>query len=171
MNNYDDKNLLLWFFATVSIFLKNTGFIKIITWLFALSHIFQVLQESLSIPHTNVHLVYHSSESAGYMSVIMIQMTPSTIPDSLAVVHLKVSVEGIVMEKVFEADPNLKYTFSWNRRNVYRQKVYGIVTARGNILIKFAKKKFSVFVFLVGVYLVSSGNLILEIFLFFICSW
>ncbi|CAE1311576.1 Teneurin-a,Teneurin-4,Teneurin-m,Tenascin [Acanthosepion pharaonis] len=90
----------------------------------------QVLQESLSIPNTNVHLVYHSSESAGYMSVIMIQMTPSTIPDSLAVVHLKVSVEGIVMEKIFEADPNLKYTFSWNRRNVYRQKVYGIVTAR-----------------------------------------
>ncbi|XP_029639322.1 teneurin-m isoform X3 [Octopus sinensis] len=90
----------------------------------------QVLQESLSIPHTNVHLVYHSSESAGYMSVILIQMTPSRIPESLAVVHLRVSVEGIVMEKVFEADPNLKYTFSWNRRNVYRQKVYGIVTAR-----------------------------------------
>lgn len=71
------------------------------------------------------------------MSVILIQMTPSRIPESLAVVHLRVSVEGIVVEKVFEADPNLKYTFSWHRRNVYRQKVYGIVTARGMYTLDF----------------------------------
>ncbi len=78
-----------------------------------------------------MHLVYHSSESLGYMSLILIQMTPTTIPPDLSLVHLRVSVEGVTLEKTFEGDPLLKYTFSWNRRNAFNQKVYGIVTARG----------------------------------------
>ncbi|XP_035826375.1 teneurin-m, partial [Aplysia californica] len=90
----------------------------------------QVLQESLEIPGTEVHLVYHSSESSGYMSLIMIQMTPARIPHTLALVHLRVSVQGVELKKTFEADPNLKYTFAWDRLNAYKQKVYGIVTAR-----------------------------------------
>ena len=61
----------------------------------------------------------------------MIQLTPDMIPDTLSIVHLKVSVEGIVFKKFFEADPNLKYKFAWDRRNAYNQKVYGIVTAKG----------------------------------------
>ena len=65
------------------------------------------------------------------MSLVMIQMTPSQIPTSLALVHLRVSVQGVELRKTFEADPNLKYTFSWDRLNAYKQKVYGIVTARG----------------------------------------
>ncbi|CAG5114545.1 unnamed protein product, partial [Candidula unifasciata] len=90
----------------------------------------QVLQESLNVPGTDVHLVYHSSESSGYMSLIMIQMTPSRIPHTLSLVHLRVSVQGVEIKKLFEADPNLKYTFAWDRLNAYKQKVYGIVTAR-----------------------------------------
>lgn len=100
----------------------------------------QVLQESIAIPASEVYLVYHSSETQGYKSVILIQMTPSSIPPKLALVHLRVSVEGIILRKVFEADPGLKYTFSWDRRNSYKQKVYGIVSARGelsNLLLAF----------------------------------
>ena len=58
-------------------------------------------------------------------------MTPKNMPPALGLVHLRVSVEGIEFEKTFEADPELKYTYSWDRRNAYRQKVYGIVPARG----------------------------------------
>lgn len=65
------------------------------------------------------------------MSLILIQMTPDTVPRLLHLVHLRAAVEGVVLEKVFEADPNLKYTFAWDRLNAYKQKVYGIVTARG----------------------------------------
>ncbi|XP_076467550.1 teneurin-3-like isoform X4 [Babylonia areolata] len=90
----------------------------------------QVLQESIPLPGTDVHLVYHSSEAAGYMSLIRIQMTPDEVPRTLRLVHLRAAVEGVVLERVFEADPNLKYTFAWNRLNAYKQKVYGIVTAR-----------------------------------------
>lgn len=91
----------------------------------------QTLQESLQIPGTGVYLVYHSSETPGYMSTIMIQLTPDSIPDDLTVVYLRVSVEGLVFNKVFEADAGLKYKFAWDRRNAYNQKVYGIVTAMG----------------------------------------
>ena len=96
---------------------------------------YKVLQESLQVPGTDVYLVYHSSETSGYMSTIMIQLTPEKIPDNLAVVRLKVAVEGLVYEKVFEADSGLKYKFAWDRRNAYNQKVYGIVTAQGNLLL------------------------------------
>ncbi|KAK3100005.1 hypothetical protein FSP39_013415 [Pinctada imbricata] len=89
----------------------------------------QVLQESIKIPGTDVHLVYHSSETEGYKSVILIQLTPSIIPTNLALVYIKVSVQGVQFEKTFEADPGLKYTYAWDRKNAYKQKVYGIVPA------------------------------------------
>ena len=90
-----------------------------------------MLQESISIPGTEVNLVYHSSETPGFRSVILIQMTPRDMPTALAQVHLRVSVEGILFEMTFEADPELKYTYAWDRRNAYKQKVYGIVPVRG----------------------------------------
>lgn len=36
---------------------------------------------------------------------------------------VQIVVEGTVFERVFEADPNINYTYSWNKRNVYKQKV------------------------------------------------
>ena len=94
-------------------------------------HPFQVLQESIRVPGTEVYLVYHSSDTPGYMSTIMIQLTPSLVPRNLSIILLRVSVEGLVFEKTFEADSELKYKFAWDRRNAYNQKVYGIVTATG----------------------------------------
>ena len=35
----------------------------------------------------------------------------------------QITLEGSVFEKLFEADPNITYTFTWNKRNVYKQKV------------------------------------------------
>ena len=91
----------------------------------------QVLQESLSSPGTDIYLVYRSSQTSGYMSTIVIQLTPDDISEALVVVHLRIIVEGVVFERLFEADPNLRYRFTWDRRNAYNQKVYGIVTASG----------------------------------------
>lgn len=86
----------------------------------------QVLSESLSIPGTGLSLVYNSSRASGYKSIVEITMTPGVIPATLKFVHLKVAVEGILVKKTFEPDSDLKYTFSWNRRNVYKQKVYKV---------------------------------------------
>ena len=65
---------------------------------------------------------------------MFLQLTPDDIPPNLAVVHLRVAVEGLVFQKIFEADPGLKYKFAWDRRNAYNRKVYGIVTASGEYM-------------------------------------
>ena len=44
-----------------------------------------------------------------------------------------VRVSGVVFKKNFEADPSLSFTFEWNKRNVYNQKVYGVVEAEVSI--------------------------------------
>nr|XP_032511791.1 teneurin-m isoform X3 [Danaus plexippus plexippus] len=89
----------------------------------------QVVQESLQIPGTGLNLVYHSSRAAGYLSTIQLQLTPEKVPPTLALIHLRITIEGILFEKVFEADPVIKFTYPWNRLNVYRQRVYGVTTA------------------------------------------
>lgn len=89
----------------------------------------QVVQESINIPGTDLNLIYHSSKAYGYMSTIELQLTPEKIPATLHRVHLKITIEGILFEKVFEGDPLIKYTYSWSRNNIYRQKVYGVTNA------------------------------------------
>ncbi|KAG7197898.1 hypothetical protein KM043_016142 [Ampulex compressa] len=89
----------------------------------------QVIQESLQIPGTGLNLVYHSSRAAGYLSTIQLQLTPEIIPPTLNLIHLRITIEGILFEKTFEADPVIKFTYAWNRLNVYRQRVYGVTTA------------------------------------------
>ncbi|XP_053954214.1 teneurin-m isoform X2 [Anastrepha ludens] len=93
----------------------------------------QVIQESLQIPGTGLNLVYHSSRAAGYLSTIKLQLTPETIPDTLHLIHLRITIEGILFERVFEADPGIKFTYAWNRLNIYRQRVYGVTTAVVNV--------------------------------------
>ncbi|XP_025831537.1 teneurin-m isoform X2 [Agrilus planipennis] len=89
----------------------------------------QVVQESLQIPGTGLNLVYQSSRAAGYLSTIQLQLTPENIPSTLKLIHLRITIEGILFEKTFEADPGIKFTYAWNRLNVYRQRVYGVTTA------------------------------------------
>ena len=36
-------------------------------------------------------------------------------------IHLVVRVSGVVSKKSFEADPGLRFTFHWDKRNVYNQ--------------------------------------------------
>ena len=89
----------------------------------------QALFETISIPGSVTRLVYSSPRSRGYLSTIQLQLTPDTVPATLSKIYLRVTIEGELFEKIFEADPNLKYTYSWKGINVYRQRVYGTTTA------------------------------------------
>ena len=68
-----------------------------------------------------VKLVYNSARARGYLSTIELRLTPSEVPPTLSKVLLRISVEGALFERTFEADPDLRYTYSWRRLNVYRQ--------------------------------------------------
>lgn len=89
----------------------------------------QVVQEVIPLFATDVHLVHHSSRANGYNSILELQLTPDKIEATLKFVHLKITIKGILFEKIFEADPSLMYTYAWNRQNVYKQKVYGLANA------------------------------------------
>lgn len=93
----------------------------------------QIVQESIAIPGSNLHLMYQSSQAAGYLSTVRMQLTGPFIPKSLTHVHVHVEIEGSLHAKTYEADPNLTHTFAWNKRNVYKQKVYGVAQARISI--------------------------------------
>ncbi|XP_024941633.1 teneurin-a isoform X3 [Cephus cinctus] len=93
----------------------------------------QIVQESIDIPGSNLHLMYQSSQAAGYMSTVRMQLTGPSIPKSLTHVHVHVEIEGSLHTKTYEADPNLTHTFAWNKWNVYKQKVYGVAQARISI--------------------------------------
>ncbi|XP_074109179.1 teneurin transmembrane protein Ten-m isoform X3 [Cotesia typhae] len=101
----------------------------------------QVVQESLQIPGTGLNLVYHSSRASGYLSTIQLQLTPESIPPTLNLIHLRITIEGILFEKTFEADPVIKFTYAWNRLNVYRQRVYGVTTAMVKVGYEYADCK------------------------------
>ena len=59
---------------------------------------------------SGISLVYHSARAKDYLSTIQLQLTPDQIPDSLLKVHIRITIEGVVYEKIFEADPNIRYT-------------------------------------------------------------
>uniref|UniRef100_A0A1I8NSP3 Uncharacterized protein n=1 Tax=Stomoxys calcitrans TaxID=35570 RepID=A0A1I8NSP3_STOCA len=90
----------------------------------------QIVQESIQIPGSDLHLTYQSSQASGYLSIVRMRLTSEKIPKTLTHVHVGVEIEGSLHIKTYEADPNLIHTFAWNKRNVYRQKVYGVTIAR-----------------------------------------
>ena len=83
------------------------------------------LQEVYDISNSNLKLVYSSQRASGYLSTLELRLTPSKIPDTLKKIFLRINIEGSLFEKTFEADPNLKFTYSWQRLNIYKQRVYG----------------------------------------------
>lgn len=89
----------------------------------------RVIREVIPIPNSKLSLVYHSGRARGYLSTLELRLTPEKIPATLKTIQLRITIEGVLFEKTFEADPSLKYTYSWKRLNIYRQRVYGTTTA------------------------------------------
>ncbi|XP_042572491.1 teneurin-3-like isoform X6 [Cyprinus carpio] len=89
----------------------------------------QVLQEETAIPGSDLNLMYLSSRAAGYRPVLKVTMTQATIPFNLMKVHLMVAVVGRLFQKWFPAEPNLSYTFIWDKTDAYNQRVYGLSEA------------------------------------------
>jgi len=116
MTSENDRNT--WVLFHVMRLTRHSHFINYMPFL-----IFQILQESIRIPGSALHLMYQSSQAPGYLSRVLMRLTHATIPPTLTHVHVRVEIEGSVHTKTYEADPHLMHTFAWNKRNVYKQKV------------------------------------------------
>ncbi|KAH9517406.1 Teneurin-2 [Dermatophagoides farinae] len=90
----------------------------------------QTVHEKIRIGTTRLFVVYQSSQSSGYSSTMDIQLTTDNVPKSLRFLLLRILIEGNIHEKIFESDSNIRYTFTWNKQNVYKQKVYGFAQAK-----------------------------------------
>ena len=92
-------------------------------------------QETIEVPGTsNLHLVYRSRNALSTIDMILTSSeNGGTVPKSLKCIHVIVRVAGNVFEEKLEPDDNLKHTFSWDKRNIYNQKVYGIVDAEVSV--------------------------------------
>lgn len=88
-----------------------------------------VIRQPLPLPASDLKLVYNSDHADGYLTLIKMQLTSTKIPSSLIFIHVNIKIEGNLIEQRLEAEPNLLYTYGWDKRNVYRQKVYGIASA------------------------------------------
>ena len=71
------------------------------------------------------NMIYRSDNAIQYHALLHLQLTTLQTPSNLGYVHLRVIIEGTVTERTLEAEANLTFTVSWDRHNVYRQKVYG----------------------------------------------
>lgn len=90
-----------------------------------------VVRSELPLADTGLKLVYTSSQAPGFSSSVFVLLTPSSIPAALQQVHLQIVVEGVVHKTSFDAYPDLRYEFAWDRRNAYEQRVYGFTYAKG----------------------------------------
>lgn len=108
----------------------------------------------------SVAIVYISSRANDFMSTINLQLTPplgaigtennpadsgsssnknnnnntpKSLSEDLKLVHVKIIIEGNLFEQTFEPQANLSFVYAWNRRNVYRQKSFGLSTASVSI--------------------------------------
>jgi len=91
----------------------------------------QAVREVVKLPEIHSSLVYLSSRSEGYQSILALSLIDGDEPANLLLVHLKIIIQGRLFEKKFEPSSNLVYMYEWPRTDAYGRAVYGTVSAQG----------------------------------------
>jgi hypothetical protein len=77
-----------------------------------------LLLETIPLPDTNLRLTYVSSAAASQLSILRVRLTPPAAepePGGLLRIHLRIEVASQVERRVLEPEPDLVYTFGWNK--------------------------------------------------------
>jgi hypothetical protein len=77
-----------------------------------------LLLETIPVPDTSLQLTYISSAAAGQLSILRVRLTPPGAepePGGLLRVHLRIEVAGQLERRVLEPEPDLVYTFGWDK--------------------------------------------------------
>ena len=94
----------------------------------------QVLQENIPIQGMDMNLVFLSSKFDGYTSLLFVQLLGAEVPQSLVSLKVSMFVEGKeITTPHMDPEANLTYTFSWDKKNVFKQLVFGVVNVRGQL--------------------------------------
>ncbi|KAG9510775.1 Teneurin-a [Fragariocoptes setiger] len=89
-----------------------------------------ILRDKVTLTGSNVNLVYLSSFNH-YMTLIKVRLIKE-LPEnsSLAHVHVKVMIAGMLHEDIVAPQSHLMYIFAWNRLDAYNQRVFGTIEAK-----------------------------------------
>ncbi|XP_072171357.1 teneurin-3-like [Diadema setosum] len=87
----------------------------------------QAVHAQVRVPSVRLSLDYYSQRAAvsSLPASLQARLTGPSIPRNLKLVHAVVTIAGHRFHDVLEPQPLLNYTFSWDKFNVYGQKVYG----------------------------------------------
>ena len=99
----------------------------------------QALREVIPIAGTGINLNYHSrrQHTDGPTNVV-IPLTGSAYPPSLAKVELRILIGGRQYRYEFEPAPDLSYTFAWDGRDVLGRDMYGYALAQIEVRYQYA---------------------------------
>lgn len=97
----------------------------------------QSLGENVSVIGTSMQLAYKSTRSDGFKAsrAIDIELTDSTVPESLQGITLRIEVAGQVTEKSYLPSANLHERFEWDGMDAFGRKVHDI--SKANIQIQY----------------------------------
>lgn len=79
----------------------------------------QVLMKSVPVAGSAFNLVYRSDRVEGRGRAFDLELTRDTYPDSLKKILLHIDVLGRRIEREFEPQPNLTFSYEWDRRDAY----------------------------------------------------
>ncbi|XP_022084804.1 teneurin-3-like isoform X2 [Acanthaster planci] len=85
----------------------------------------RAIHEQIPISGTKLTLDYFSQSGPGQPARLTLQLTPITLPQSLEMVHVSISLEGRMFREILMPESAMEYTLRWDSRNVYGQMVYG----------------------------------------------
>ncbi|XP_038057022.1 teneurin-3-like isoform X1 [Patiria miniata] len=85
----------------------------------------RAIHEQVPISGTKLTLDYFSQSGPGQPSMLALKLTPPSLPQSLEMVHVSVSLEGRRFQDTLMPEEGMEYTLRWDGRNVYGQTVYG----------------------------------------------
>src|SRR5258706_550171 len=88
----------------------------------------QTLGERIAVTGTGLTLNYRSDRVGGRAASrqLVIPLSGDTVPQSLAVIRLRVHVAGQVFEDSFPPTPNQQTSFTWDGKDAYGRTVIGI---------------------------------------------
>ena len=85
----------------------------------------QYYKDTMNLEQSPLSLKFVSYERNSSDTGLVVQLLGPYFPTALWKVHLTISIEGHEFTETLEPEQELKYRFSWNKYDIYGQKVYG----------------------------------------------
>jgi RHS repeat-associated protein len=87
----------------------------------------QAVEEQIPLAGTGLSLHYQSDRTMGYKALdrVDIPISPAAVPDSLRRIDVELSIAGRQVKQSFPAEPNERFTYTWDGKDVFGRTLDG----------------------------------------------